>query len=67
METVMENSDSDRAIRVGIHLSIAVASVVFLGSTRHYFGLSGRVVFILAGIIIFIAFALGSRDKKRKS
>jgi hypothetical protein len=63
----MERTDSDRAVSVAMHISIAVAGVVFLGSTRHYFGLSGRVVFILSGIIIFIASILISRDKARKS
>lgn len=45
------------------HFLIALAAVVLLGGTAHYFGLSGHVVFAFVVVAIFFASVL-IPDKK---
>jgi hypothetical protein len=46
------------------HFLIAIAGVVLLGGTAHFFGFSGRVVFVVVVAAIFIASVL-IPEKKR--
>jgi hypothetical protein len=47
------------------HFVIGLAAAILLGGTAHYFGLSGRVVFAIVVVVIFIASVLVP-DKKAK-
>ena len=47
------------------HFLIGIAAAVLLGSTAHYFGFSGRIVFVIVLVVIFLASAF-IPDKKRK-
>jgi len=51
-------SSRDVAISCVGHFLIALAAVVLLGGTAHYFGLSGHVVFAFVVVAIFLASVL---------
>jgi hypothetical protein len=48
------------------HFLIAVAAAVLLGSGAHYWGLSGRAVFAIVLITIFLVSALIPWEKEKR-
>jgi hypothetical protein len=48
------------------HFLIAVAAAVLLGGGAHYWGLSGRIVFVVVLIAIFLASVLIPWEKEKK-
>src|SRR5258708_16706206 len=45
------------------HLLIAIAVAILLGNGAHYWGLSGRAVFAVVLLAIFLAYSMGKREK----
>jgi MFS-type transporter involved in bile tolerance (Atg22 family) len=48
------------------HFLIAIAAAILLGSSAHYWGLSGRAVFLVVLIAIFLASALIPWEKEKR-
>ena len=48
------------------HFLIAIAAAILLGSSAHYWGLSGRAVFGIALITIFLVSALIPWEKEKR-
>jgi len=48
------------------HFLIGIAAAILLGGTAHFFGLSGRGVFVIVLVVIFIASILIPDKKKEK-
>jgi hypothetical protein len=48
------------------HFLIAVAAAILLGSGAHYWGFSGRTVFVVVLIAIFLASVLIPWEKEKK-
>jgi len=43
------------------HFLIGIAAAVLLGSTAHYFGFSGRIVFVIVLVVIILSLSLHPR------
>jgi hypothetical protein len=48
------------------HFLIAVAAVALLAGTAHYWGVSGRLVFMIVLVVIFVVSVLIPYKKKKK-
>ena len=48
------------------HLLIAIAAAILLGSGAHYWGFSGRMVFVVVLIAIFLASVLFPWETEKK-
>jgi hypothetical protein len=55
----------DFAVGCTGHFLIAMAAVIFFGGAAHYFGLSGRIVFAIIVVTIFVVSVLIPAKKKQ--
>ncbi len=56
---------SEIAIGCTTHFLLALAALVFLGGAVHYWGFSGRTLFVLVAVILFFT-AVSLPWKRRK-